>query len=49
MRDHPARLPRFQLSVFLMQWALYGTLGVFMAFLLWTYELQVVLKMLAEF
>jgi STE24 endopeptidase len=49
MRDHPARIPRFQLSVFLMQWALYGVLGLFLGFLFWTLELAEVLKLLAEF
>jgi Zn-dependent protease with chaperone function len=45
MRDHPARIPRFHLTISLMQWAVYLMLG----FLLWRTDLPDVQKWLAEF
>lgn len=45
MSDDPARIPRFQLSVRLMQWSLYLVLG----FLVWKYEWQDIWKWIAEF
>ncbi len=48
MRDQPSRVPGFHLSMRLMQWTLYGALGVLM-FLLWNFDLLDVRKLLLEF
>lgn len=48
MRDQPHRVPGFQLSMRLMQWSLYGALGMLM-FLMWNFELLDVRKLLLEF
>ncbi|MSQ93757.1 MAG: hypothetical protein EXR98_04285 [Gemmataceae bacterium] len=45
MRDHPTRIPGFHRGIFLMQWVFYVTL----AYLLWSFSLPDVWKLLAEF
>jgi STE24 endopeptidase len=48
MRDNPARIPRFHLSIMLMQGSLYTGLG-FLLWVLWKLELLDLWKLLAEF
>jgi Zn-dependent protease with chaperone function len=48
MRDHPARVPSFHLSIRLMQWSLYATLGCLLL-VLWQFEMLDVWKLLLEF
>jgi Zn-dependent protease with chaperone function len=48
MRDHPTRVPSFHLSIRLMQWSLYATLGCLLL-VLWQLEMLDVWKLLLEF